>query len=68
MAVAVFVLLGSCTVLGAVAVEFAGGRRAGALLDGVRRFMVANSTVIMVIVLLLLGADVLGDGLAGIGR
>ncbi|MFB7373319.1 GAP family protein [Streptomyces sp. NPDC056222] len=67
-AVALFVLLGSCTVLGAVAVEFAGGRRSEALLDGVRRFMVANSTVIMVIVLLLLGANVLGAGLGGIGR
>ncbi|MFD8733359.1 GAP family protein [Streptomyces sp. NPDC059618] len=67
-AVAVFVLIASCTVLGAVAVHLVGGRRGASFLDGVRRFMVANSTVITVIVLLLLGAGVLGDGLSGIGR
>ncbi|MFF4846241.1 hypothetical protein [Streptomyces collinus] len=33
-----------------------------------RKFMVANSTVIIVIVLLLLGASILGDGLSGPGR
>ncbi|MFI0960733.1 GAP family protein [Streptomyces sp. NPDC021080] len=67
-AVTVFVLIASCTVLGAVAVHLAGGRRAASFLDSVRRFMVANSTVITVIVLLLLGASVLGDGLSGLGR
>ncbi|WP_192582456.1 GAP family protein [Streptomyces triticiradicis] len=67
-AVAVFVLIASCTVLAAVAVHLAAGQRAASFLDGVRRFMVANSTVITVIVLLLLGASVLGDGLSGLGR
>ena len=68
IAVAVFVLIGSCTVLGAVVAHLVGGRRAAAFLDGVRQFMVANSTVIMVIVLLLIGASVLGDGIAALGR
>ncbi|MFD7782037.1 hypothetical protein ACFV4Q_02875 [Streptomyces nojiriensis] len=45
-----------------------GGQRATSFLDSVRQFMVANSTVITVIVLLLLGASVLGDGLSGLGR
>lgn len=66
--VALFVLIASCTVLGAVGIHFAGGQRATEFLDGVRQFMVTNSTVITVIVLLLLGASVLGDGLSGLGR
>ncbi|MEV6394654.1 GAP family protein [Streptomyces sp. NPDC051907] len=68
VAIAVFVLLGSCTVIGAVVVQLVGGQRAASFLDSVRQFMVANSTVIMVIVLVLLGASVLGDGLTGLGR
>ncbi|MER5571915.1 GAP family protein [Streptomyces goshikiensis] len=68
VAVAVFVLIASCTVIGAVGVQLVGGARAASLLDGVKRFMVDNSTVITVIVLLLLGASVLGDGLSGLGR
>ncbi|MFG2870726.1 GAP family protein [Streptomyces sp. NPDC048338] len=67
-AVAVFVLIASCTVVGAVGVHLVGGQRAASFLDSVRQFMVANSTVITVIVLLLLGASVLGDGLSGLGR
>lgn len=67
-AITVFVLVASCTVLGAVGLHLTGGRRAASFLEGVRRFMVANSTVITVIVLLLLGASVLGDGLSGLGR
>ncbi len=34
----------------------------------VRNFMVANSAVITVFILLILGAKVLGDGLIGLGR
>ncbi|WP_327413450.1 GAP family protein [Streptomyces sp. NBC_01233] len=67
-AVAVFVLIASCTVLGAVAIHLAGGQRAASFLDSVGQFMVTNSTVITVIVLLLLGASILGDGLSGLGR
>ncbi|MYV70364.1 GAP family protein [Streptomyces sp. SID2131] len=68
VAVVAFVLIGSCTVLGSVVAHLLGGRRAVSFLDGVKRFMIANSTVITVIVLLLLGAGVLGDGLTGLGR
>ena len=67
-AVVVFVLVGSCTVLGAVVVSLVGGARASAFLDGVREFMVTHSAVIMMLVLLILGASVLGGGLEGLGR
>ncbi|MGP3683259.1 GAP family protein [Streptomyces sp. IBSNAI002] len=68
VAVAVFVLIASCTVLGAVGIHLAGGQRAATFLDGVKQFMVTNSAVIVVLVLLLVGASVLGDGLSGLGR
>jgi len=68
LAVVGFVLIGSCTVLGAVVVSLVGGARAAAFLDGVRAFMVAHSAVIMMLVLLILGASVLGGGLEGLGR
>ncbi|MGW3243928.1 GAP family protein [Streptomyces sp. NPDC001070] len=67
-AAAVFVLIGSTAVLAALALHLSGGERARSFLYGVRRYMVANSTVITVIVLLVLGASILGDGLGGLGR
>ncbi|MFE3763827.1 GAP family protein [Streptomyces sp. NPDC059104] len=67
-AIAVFVLIASCTVLAAVGIHLTGGRRAASFLDSVREFMVGNSVVITVIVLVLLGASILGDGLSGLGR
>ena len=68
LAVVVFVLVGSSTVVGAVVVRLVGGRWGESVLEGVRQFMVANSAVITVLVLLILGAKVLGDGLIGLGR
>ena len=68
VAVIVFVLVGSVTVVGAVLVHLLGGQRGTSLLDAVRQFMIANSTVITVVVMIILGANVLGAGLTGIGR
>ena len=66
IAVALFVALGSITVVGAVLVHQLGGRRAEAPLAAVRRFMAANSATIMMVVLLILGLKVLGDALGGL--
>jgi threonine/homoserine/homoserine lactone efflux protein len=63
-----FIAVASCTVIGAVVAHFVGGERAASLLDGIRQFMLDNNTVITVIVLVILGATVLGGGLAGLGR
>ena len=68
VAVVVFVFVGSCTVVGAVALRLVGGQRGESLLEAVREFMVANSAVITAVVLLILGAKVVGDGLIGLGR
>jgi threonine/homoserine/homoserine lactone efflux protein len=68
VAVAAFVAVGSASVVGAVILRLVGGRRGADLLDGVREFMVANATVITMVVLVVLGAKLIGDGLAGLGR
>ncbi|MFN8160755.1 MAG: GAP family protein [Solirubrobacterales bacterium] len=66
IAIAVFVALGSITVAGSVLLYLASPDRAAAPLSSVRQFMSANSAVIMMIVLLLIGAKLLGDGFGGL--
>ncbi len=64
IAVAVFVALGSATVAGSVLFYLVAGERAARPLATVKQFMSDNNAVIMMLVLLLLGAKLLGDGLA----
>lgn len=65
IAVAVFVVLGSLTVVGSVAVYVLGGERAARPLASMKEFMTQHNSVIMMIVLLVLGAKLIGDGWAG---
>jgi threonine/homoserine/homoserine lactone efflux protein len=67
IAVAVFVLIGSLSVLGAVLFHAMAGDRATAPLASIKDFMTANNAVIMMVILLLLGAKLIGDGLGGLG-
>lgn len=64
IAIAVFVAVGSATVGGAVLFYLVDAQRAARPLDAIKRFMSDNNAVIMMVVLLLLGAKLLGDGLA----
>jgi threonine/homoserine/homoserine lactone efflux protein len=64
IAIAVFVALGSVTVAGAVLFYLVDANRAARPLDAIKQFMSDNNAVIMMVVLLLLGAKLLGDGLA----
>lgn len=66
LAILVYVALGSVTVAGSVLVYLLSPQRAARPLAAVGRFMSANNAVIMMVVLLLLGAKLLGDGLAGV--
>lgn len=66
LAIAVYVALGSITVAGSVLFYFLSPGRAAQPLAAIGRFMSENSAVIMMVVLLLLGAKLLGDGLGGI--
>ncbi|MGZ6667398.1 MAG: GAP family protein [Solirubrobacteraceae bacterium] len=64
IAVAVFIALGSVTVAGSVLFYLIDADRAARPLAAVKQFMSDNNAVIMMVVLLLLGAKLLGDGLA----
>jgi len=62
IAVAVFVAVGSASVVGLVCFHLVARDRSARPLAAVTEFMAANNAVIMMIVLLLLGAKLLGDG------
>ena len=64
IAVALFIALGSVTVAGSVLFYLVDADRAARPLATVKQFMSDNNAVIMMVVLLLLGAKLLGDGLA----
>jgi hypothetical protein len=66
VALAVFVVLGSLTILVPVAIYFLMGARATEILDGLKCFMGAHNEAIMTVLLLLLGAKLIGDGIGGL--
>jgi hypothetical protein len=63
IAVAVFVVIGSLTVAGPVVLYLLAKERAGRWLASVKDFMAAHNAVIMMVVLLVLGAKLLGNGI-----
>ena len=67
-AMAVFVVIASTTVVGPALFYLAGPQRAAAPLGRLKEFMAAHNAVIMTVVLLVLGAKLLGDGLSGVSR
>ncbi|PZQ50457.1 MAG: hypothetical protein DI556_07855 [Rhodovulum sulfidophilum] len=67
IAALVFIALSSAGVLGALALRYAGGERGARRLEGVKRFMLRNNKVIMMVILAVIGAKMLGDGLAALG-
>jgi hypothetical protein len=66
IAFAVFVVIGSLGVLGPLALAFGLGERSKPLLDRLRSWMAANNTVIMAVLLLIIGAKLVGDGIGGL--
>ena len=64
LAAAAFVLVGSSTVLVAVGADLLAAERAAGPLAAVKRFMIDHNTAIMLVVLVLLGANILGEGIA----
>ena len=65
VALAVFVILGSLTILAPVAIYFVMGAKAKEILDGLKGFMAAHNAAIMTVLLLVLGAKLIGDAIAG---
>lgn len=67
VAVAVFVVIGSVTVVGAVGTYLVAAERAAKPLDSIKVFMADHNNVIMMVILLVLGAKLIGDGIGGLG-
>ena len=63
---AVFVLLGSVSILAPVAIYFVMGEKAREILDGIKSFMAAHNGAIMTVLLLVLGVKLIGDAIAGL--
>jgi threonine/homoserine/homoserine lactone efflux protein len=59
---AVFIAVASITVVGPVIAYLAAPRRAAAFLDGLKDFMTVHNTAIMVVILLVFGVKLIGDG------
>jgi threonine/homoserine/homoserine lactone efflux protein len=66
IAVATFVVVGSITVAGAVILYLVAPAFAERPLGAIKQFMAANSATIMMVLLVVLGAKILGDALAGL--
>jgi threonine/homoserine/homoserine lactone efflux protein len=65
IAVAVFIALASVTVVGLVLGYLVASERADPMLASVKDFMTQHNTVIMIVLFLVLGAKMIGDGLPG---
>jgi threonine/homoserine/homoserine lactone efflux protein len=65
VAYAVFALIGTIGVGAPVVIYFAMGDRSGPLLDRLKAWMGANNAVIMVVLLLVIGAKLIGDAISG---
>jgi threonine/homoserine/homoserine lactone efflux protein len=66
VALVVFVILGSLTILAPVAIYFLMGAKAKEILDGLKGFMAAHNAAIMTVLLFVLGAKLIGDAIAGL--
>jgi len=65
IAIVVFVVLSSVTVVGAVLAYVVAPKKAARPLGAVRQFMADNNATIMMVILLILGLKVLGEGIGG---
>ena len=66
IAVGAFVIIGSITVAGPVIFYLVASRAAAGPLNSIKTFMGEHNAVIMMVVLLVLGAKLLGDGISGL--
>ena len=67
IAVAVFVVIASVTTVGAVVLYFVGGDKATGVLAEVKQYMANHNAAILMVILLLIGAKLIGDGLGVVG-
>jgi hypothetical protein len=67
VAVAVFVVIASISVVGPVLWYLVAPGSAAKPLESIKDFMAQHNAVILCVILLVLGAKLLGDGIAGVG-
>ena len=65
LALAIFVVIGCLGVTAPVAIAFGMGDRSGPLLGAIKDWLTRNNTAIMVVILALIGAKLIGDGIGG---
>jgi threonine/homoserine/homoserine lactone efflux protein len=65
-AMAIFVAIGSLTILAPLVIYFALGSRATRILDGIKAWLAAHNAAIMAVVLLVLGFKLIGDAISGL--
>ena len=65
-ALAVFILVGSLSILAPVVIYFVMGAKAAVILDELKTWMAAHNAAIMSVLLLVLGAKLIGDAIAGL--
>jgi threonine/homoserine/homoserine lactone efflux protein len=63
---AIFILVGSLTILAPLGIYFGLGADAPRVLDGMKAWMAAHNAAIMTVLLLVLGAKLTGDGISGL--
>jgi threonine/homoserine/homoserine lactone efflux protein len=68
LAVAIFVVIGSLTVVGPVVFYLVAPDRAVGPLESIKQFMTEHNAVIMMIVLVVLGAKLIGQGISGLSH
>lgn len=66
IAYAIFALIGTVGVGAPVVIYFAMGDRAGPILDRLKAWMGAHNAVIMALLCIVIGAKLVGDGIAGL--
>jgi hypothetical protein len=66
VAYAIFTLIGTIGVAAPVAIYFVLGDRAPRILGSIRAWMAHNNAVIMAVLMLVIGAKLIGDGIAGL--
>ena len=65
-ALAIFILIGSLSILAPVVIYFALGSRAAAILDELKTWMALHNAAIMAVLLLVLGVKLIGDAIGGL--
>ena len=65
-AMAVFVAIGSVTIIAPLVIYFAMGDKATKTLEDIKGWMAANNAVIMTVLLLVLGSKLVGDAISGL--